>query len=240
MLVTLVQILMLRLILLKQKTKMMIRKIKLLSLGLLLVIPSWGQDVKKITIEDQVYRTKETFYVLKDNQEIRHGEYKKTTGKLKTTGTYDNNKRSGVWQSYDENGKLVQTIDFATNTITPKIVSDNSKYWKKDGDTFTEIRPDQAPAFIGGYSAFYRLIAMTLRYPADARRFNIQGDIIISIVITKDGKMVDETIENKLGYGLEEEALRLIQQIPDEWVPGTVNGECVDIKILIPIRFKLA
>lgn len=217
----------------------MTKQFKLLTLGLLLTISVNGQDLKKVTIDYRFYRTKEIFYVLKDNQEIRHGAYKRTSGKLKTIGQYDNNKRIGVWKSFGDNGELIQTIDFSNNSIAPNNLSADSKYWIKRGDSFSEVKPDQAPAFIGGYSTLYRFIASTLRYPADARRFGIQGEVLISVIITKDGKIIDETIENGIGYGADEEALRVIQNIPDEWLPGLVNGEPTDIKIVIPITFKL-
>ncbi|HRJ31695.1 MAG TPA: energy transducer TonB [Cyclobacteriaceae bacterium] len=80
---------------------------------------------------------------------------------------------------------------------------------------------------------------VTLRYPADARRFGTQGKVLISVIITKDGRITDETVEKGLGHGLDEEALRVIQQIPDEWIPGTVNGETTDIKMIIPVTFRL-
>jgi TonB family protein len=225
-----------------QKNKLkMTKQFKLLTLGLLLTISVKGQDLKKLTVGDKFYGTKEVFYVLKDNQEIRHGEYKRTSGKLKTIGQYDNNKRTGIWKSFGDNGELIQTIDFSNNKISPNNIniSTDSKFWVKKDDSFSEVKPDQAPAFIGGYSALFRFIGTTLRYPADARRFGIQGKVFISVIITKDGRIIDETIEKGIGYGADEEALRVMQQIPDEWIPGMVNGEPTDIKIIIPITFRL-
>jgi protein TonB len=215
------------------------RKIQLISFGLLVLVSASGQDLKKTTVDDKFFRTKEVFYVLKDNQQIRQGEYKRTSGKYKTIGQFDNNKRIGIWKSFGENDELVQTIDFANNSIIPNKISDDSKYWIKSEDDFKEIRPDQAPDFIGSYAVLYRFFGTTLRYPAEARRFGVEGKVFISVVITKDGRIIDEKVEKGLGYGLDEEALRVIQEIPDEWVPGIVNGHPTDMKILIPIIFRL-
>lgn len=213
-------------------------------IGLLCFLTAKGQDTKKITIDDKFFRTKEAFYVLKDNPEIRHGEYKRTSGKLKTIGQYENNKRIGIWESFGENGRLIQTIDFSNNTVTTKTINvifdlESLKCWVKQNDVFVEVKPEQAPAFIGGYNTLYNFIGSTLRYPADARRNGTQGKVIISVVITKDGEIIDETVEKGLGHGLDEEALRVIKLIPDEWVAGKVNGQQADIKILIPITFRL-
>lgn len=217
----------------------MTKQFKLMTLGLLLTISAVGQDLKKLTVDGKFYGTKEVFYVLKDDQEIRHGEYKRTSGKFKTIGQYANNKRTGIWKSFDYNGELIQTIDFSTNSITPNKISDNSKLWIKKDNAFVEVRPDQAPAFIGDYAMLYRLVGVTLRYPAEARRLGTQGTVLVSVIITKDGRITDETVEKGIGHGLDEEALRVIQQIPDEWIPGVVNGEATDIKIILPVIFKL-
>jgi len=52
--------------------------------------------------------------------------------------------------------------------------------------------------------------------------------------------MIDEKVEQGPGYGTNEEALRVIQMIEDDWIPAKVNGEAVEIRILIPVTFKLA
>ena len=56
-----------------------------------------------------------------------------------------------------------------------------------------------------------------MRYPSDARRNGIQGKVYVSAVITKTGEMIDEKVEEGLGYGMDEEALRIIKMIPDEY-----------------------
>lgn len=51
--------------------------------------------------------------------------------------------------------------------------------------------------------------------------------------------MIDEKVEGEAAYGLGEEALRVIQLLPDEWIPLNVNEKSVDTRIFIPIRFLL-
>jgi periplasmic protein TonB len=66
-----------------------------------------------------------------------------------------------------------------------------------------------------------------------------EGKVLISATITQDGKIIDEEILDGPGNGLREEALRVIQMIPDEWIPGKVNGKTADIRVVIPVTFKL-
>jgi len=216
-------------------------RVILALLALLIFTISWGQEIKKKTYENESPPYKETYYVLKDNQEIKHGNYKKWYRSYSVKGQYENGRKVGIWEFTGNGGHLVQKVDFTNNIVTnlePAELSE--KYWIKDGDTFKEIKPEFAPVFLGGKSWFLYYSWTLLRYPADARRNGVQGKVLISATITKEGKMIDEKVEEGPGHGLNEEALRIIQIIPDDWIPAKVNGEAVDIKVLIPITFKLA
>jgi periplasmic protein TonB len=199
----------------------------------------FGQDTKKKTVSNDYPRFKETFYVLKSDQETKHGEYKKTYGGLSIKGQYDNNKKTGVWEYYDRSGELEQKIDFSANkVISAKPMTLITDYFIKVGDSYKEVTSQEAPVFQGGQSGIIYYI-WNLRYPADARRMGTEGKVLISATITQDGKMIDEEILDGPGNGLKEEALRVIQMIPDEWIAGKVNDKTVDIKIVIPVTFKL-
>jgi len=199
----------------------------------------FGQDTKKKTVKNDYPPCKETFYVLKSDQEIKQGEYKKTYGGLSVNGQFENNKKTGVWEYYDRSGQLEQKIDFSTNkVISSKPMTWIKDYFIKDGDTYKEVTPEETPVFLGGQSGLTYYI-WDIKYPADARRRGTEGKVLISATITQDGKIIDEEILDGPGNGLREEALRVIQMIPDEWISGKVNGKTVDIKIVIPVTFKL-
>lgn len=202
-------------------------------------VSTWGQETKKKKFESQHPPYKETYYVLKDDQEIKHGDYKRSYRGLLMKGRYENDKRVGVWEFWSD-GRLEQKFDFTHHVVTNLKPADLPyKYWIKEGETYKEIKPDQAPVFIGGKRWFYYYFSTLLRYPANARRMGIEGKVFISATITKEGEMINEKVEEGPGYGLNEEALRVFQMIPKDWIPAKVNGENVDIKILIPVSFKL-
>jgi TonB family protein len=199
----------------------------------------FGQETKKKTISNDYPPFKETFYVLKSDQVTKHGEYKKTYGGLLVKGQFENNKKTGVWEYYNRSGQLEQKIDFSANkVILSKPVTLISNYSVKDGDSYKEVTPDEVPVFQGGQSGLIYYI-WNLRYPADARRMGTEGKVLISAIITQDGRMINEEILDGPGNGLREEALRVIQMIPDEWIPGKINDKPADIRIVIPVTFKL-
>lgn len=199
----------------------------------------FGQETKKKTVSNDYPSYKETFYVLKSDQEIKHGEYKKRYGRLSVKGQFENNKKTGVWEYYDRNGQLEQRIDFSNNKVlSTKPMTLITNYFIKEGDSYKEVTPEEIPIFQGGQSGITYYI-WNLRYPADARRMGTEGKVLISATITLDGKIIEEEVLDGPGNGLREEALRVIQMIPDEWIPGRVDGKTVDIKIVIPVTFKL-
>jgi len=214
---------------------------KILSTWILLTISVhlFGQDTNKKNVSSDFPPYKETFYVLKSDQETKHGEYKKTYGGLLVTGQFESNKKTGVWEYFDRSGQLEQKIDFSANKVIltrPMTLIEN--YFVKDGDSYKEVTPDETPVFQGGESGvtFY---FRNLRYPADARRMGIEGKVLILATVTQDGRLTDEEILEGPRNGLREEALRVIKMIPDEWIPGKVNGKTVDILVVIPVIFKL-
>jgi TonB family protein len=199
----------------------------------------FGQDTKKKKVSNDYPPYKETFYVLKSDQETKHGEYKKTYGGLSVKGQFENNKKVGVWEYYDRSGQLEQKIDFnAEKIIFTKPMTFIKDYFVKVGDSVNEITPEEPPIFQGGQSAIIYYI-WNLRYPADARRMGTEGKVLILATITDDGKIIDEEILDGPGNGLQEEALRVIKMIPDEWIPGKIDGKITEIKIVIPVTFKL-
>lgn len=75
------------------------------------------------------------------------------------------------------------------------------------------------------------------KYPNKAAEDNIQGKVIVSFVINKEGKVVD--IQTNGGHKLlQKEARRIIALLP-KFTPAVKNGKPVNIMYSIPINFKL-
>ena len=96
----------------------------------------------------------------------------------------------------------------------------------------------QMPHFPGGKMALNRYISDHLVYPFEAMKHNIQGKVNVEFVVEKDGSVVQvRTVGPKLGYGLEEQAVKLFSNMP-KWVPGKQDGKEVPVYQLIPIIFS--
>lgn len=97
---------------------------------------------------------------------------------------------------------------------------------------------EQVPAFPGGLTALGQYLAQNLRYPAEARQNGIQGAVIVEFVVAKTGGIRDLRVIKGIGGGCDEEAVRVVSQMPN-WNPGRQNGQFVDVKYVLPVRFTL-
>lgn len=103
-------------------------------------------------------------------------------------------------------------------------------------EIFTAV--EQNPEYPGGTSAMYRFIGENLKYPSAAQRANVSGKVFVKFVVEKDGSIGDVQILKGIGFGCDEEASRVIKQMP-KWKPGRQNGRDVRVYYTIPINFTL-
>jgi TonB family protein len=97
---------------------------------------------------------------------------------------------------------------------------------------------DVMPEFSGGKSAMDAFIRKNLQYPAEAKENVIQGKVFVKFIVNADGTISDILSLRRAGYGMDEEAIRLVGSMP-KWIPGKQNGVPVDVYMTIPIKFVL-
>ena len=97
---------------------------------------------------------------------------------------------------------------------------------------------DQMPRYESGEAALAEFISTYLRYPRDAREGGIQGRILCSFIVGKDGKISNIEVVEGLHPSLDQEAMRVLSMMP-RWMPGQNNGQNVNVKCLLPIDFTI-
>ena len=98
---------------------------------------------------------------------------------------------------------------------------------------------EHAPEFPGGMEACLKYMYKNIKYPAVAMEAGIQGQVVIQIVIDKDGKIHDPKIVRGVSPELNAEAIRVISNMP-QWIPGKQKGKNVATRFTLPVRFRLA
>ncbi|WP_223652311.1 energy transducer TonB [Hymenobacter psoromatis] len=96
---------------------------------------------------------------------------------------------------------------------------------------------EKMPEFAGGQAALLRYLRDHLRYPGAALAAGVGGRVFMSFVVGSDGKISEVTILKGLGYGLDEEALRVVRQMP-AWTPGYQSQHPVAVRFTLPITFQ--
>ena len=97
---------------------------------------------------------------------------------------------------------------------------------------------EQMPYFPGGTKALLAYLEENVKYPDDCEEVCVQGRVVITFVVEKDGSISDAKVVKSVYPSLDEEALRVVSGMP-KWCPGKLNGQSVRIKYTIPVNFRL-
>jgi protein TonB len=97
---------------------------------------------------------------------------------------------------------------------------------------------EQEPEFIGGNEMLLKYINDHLRYPENASDALVEGRVIVEFIVHNDGSISDVRVVRGLGYGCDEEAMRLFKNMP-KWNPGKQHGKAVNVIYSLPIIFVL-
>ncbi|AIZ64860.1 hypothetical protein PK28_16415 [Hymenobacter sp. DG25B] len=239
----------------------------LLALTLLPLL-SQAQETKKVIKyhqfpENPQYR--EEYFVLKDDNTIRHGEYQEIylrtempslagyynqgrkdsiwhqyyngpDQKVEAKGRYHNDKPVGVWEFYTYQGKLEQQYDYTRHQL---VMNDPA-------ETKITFRPvvgaaplELNPVYIGGFSKLHQLIGQSLRFPPQALRNRKGGRAVVGFTLAADGQPGNFRVVQSVGYGIDEEALRVAQAVAVGWLPASVGGRPVAAEVEIPFEFQI-
>ena len=99
--------------------------------------------------------------------------------------------------------------------------------------------PETMPSFRGGEQKLFEFIGKNVVYPQEAIDAGIEGKVFVEFYIEKDGTVCDAKVLRGIGYGCDEEALRVIGLMP-KWYPGKQRGKAVRVRYTLPINFKLS
>jgi TonB family protein len=85
----------------------------------------------------------------------------------------------------------------------------------------------------------YEAVLKNIVYPEQAKENGISGKVYITFTIDSNGKTSNHRVTKGIGSGCDEEALRVVKEIPDNWIPGLMGGQSVNIEYILPISFAL-
>ncbi|WP_176132794.1 energy transducer TonB [Hymenobacter sp. CRA2] len=122
-----------------------------------------------------------------------------------------------------------------STTTTGSIDSGTTNTVAKPEPVFNYV--EKMPEFAGGQEALAKYLQKNMHYPARALREGVEGKVFVAFTVNSTGEIVDVEVVKGLGYGTDEEALRVIRQMP-RWQAGQQNGRAVSVRYTLPITFK--
>lgn len=97
---------------------------------------------------------------------------------------------------------------------------------------------EQLPEFPGGMSAFVKWLTDNLRYPVMAKQMNIQGRVVVTFIVNRDGSTSDIKVAKSANPMLDREALRVVRMMP-RWKPGINANKPCRTMMAVPIEFRI-
>ena len=101
---------------------------------------------------------------------------------------------------------------------------------------FTVVQ--KIPEFPGGWSAYMQWLTKNLKYPPAAQKNKIQGTVVVSFIVNKDGSVANVRVSTSVDPLLDNEALRVMKMMP-KWKPGIDKNKVCRTMIAVPVVFAL-
>ncbi|UFH53240.1 energy transducer TonB [Spirosoma sp. KNUC1025] len=105
-----------------------------------------------------------------------------------------------------------------------------------DSDVYLVV--EKNPEFPGGRQALYDYLQRNTQYPPAAIAAKIKGKVVTSFIVEKDGKITHIERRLGLGYGCDEEAIRVINDMP-LWIPGSQSGVPLRVRYSLVVLFGM-
>ena len=132
-----------------------------------------------------------------------------------------------IMASTEDNVEWVDLDDYEVVEVEPE---------PEEEEIFMVV--EDQPEFPGGTAALLEYLRKNIKYPAICRENNIQGRVLVTFIVNKDGAIVEPEVVKSVNPSLDKEALRVISQMPN-WKPGSQRGKPVRVKYTVPVNFRL-
>ncbi len=181
-----------------------------------------------------VFQGKYSRYQVKGQNDIREGahQFYYRNGVLHYVYNYLGNELHGENLSYYTSGQLKRKEVYEQGKFI------RGECFNEDGTERAFTRFEQLPSFPGGQAELYKYLSSNLEYPSLARENGIQGQVLLSFLVNKDGSISDVQLLRDIGGGCGQEAVRLVYAMPN-WIPGSFDDAPIKVRYTLPLSYKL-
>lgn len=125
---------------------------------------------------------------------------------------------------FDENTEVIQQVE-----VKEEVIEDDQPF----------LIAETMPSFQGGdLNKFRAWVQQNIRFPQIALENGIQGRLVLSFVIEKDGRLTNIQVLQSPDRSLSDEAIRVLSKSP-KWSPGKQRNQVVRVKYTLPVDFRV-
>lgn len=182
-----------------------------------------------IVTTDSAMMAKDSSLMAKDSTETMRMHVDTPATKM-TTSYSSAEKMHKAMPDPAKKGKKGKVSIVMDNRVSANMSVDKEGYYNT-----TEI----LPGYPGGEKALGQFYDNNIQYPIDASDNGIDGTVKINFAVDENGKLYSPVVTSPIiGYGLEQEALRVFNKMP-KWTPGRIKGKNVKTRFSLPVKFQL-
>ena len=181
-------------------------------------------EVEKIEVERVKSSVAFTVPEIKKDEEVKEDQEMKSQDDLAETNT-----AIGAF-TVEGNDETAEVKHVEEKIAEPEPV--------KEEETKVFDVVEQMPSFPGGPSALMQYLNSNIKYPVVAEENGVQGRVVCTFVVEKDGSITDVRVVKSVDPSLDKEAQRVVKSMP-KWIPGKQNGSAVRVKYTVPVTFRL-
>ena len=212
-------------------------------------------DSYRVTIKDSVAANRKIereYYMSGKIKAEKHLLEIATNAKLKKTFS----QLDGKFRKWYENGQLWMDLNYEHSSLTGETITywDNGQLkrhelfqrgksikgecYNREGKAVDFIAFETLPQPQDGKTAMFEFLARNLKCPVEVQKRDIQGKVILKLVIEKDGKIADVEVLRSVTYELDKAAIWVVKSLP-KFIPGTQDGEFVRSYFILPIALRI-
>ena len=182
-------------------------------------------EVEKIEIERVKSSVAFTVPEIKKDDEVKEEQEIKSQDELQETNTAIG--AFNVEGNDETGGEVLKAKEVIAEPEPPKV---------EETKVFDVV--EEMPQFPGGQAALLEYLAKNIKYPVVAEENGVQGRVIVTFVVERDGSITDVKVVKSVDPSLDKEAARVVKSMP-KWQPGKQNGSAVRVKYTVPVQFRL-
>jgi len=182
-------------------------------------------EVEKIEIERVKSSVAFTVPEIKKDDEVKEEQEIKSQDELQETNTAIG--AFNVEGNDETGGEVLKAKEVIAEPEPPKV---------EETKVFDVV--EEMPQFPGGQAALLEYLAKNIKYPVVAEENGVQGRVVVTFVVERDGSITDVRVIKSVDPSLDKEATRVVKSMP-KWQPGKQNGSAVRVKYTVPVQFRL-